>query len=147
MRGLASRSQQRDLISSGSQGICLRRCIRPCLASASGAVFFLAQTPSRRTGFRDAAKDGTEGHFVLLFGERFLFTGDHLFWSRDGRRLGASRDYCWDSWPKQIESMQRLAGYRFEWVLPGHGQRVRLPANEIQRELAALVGRMRNENP
>ncbi len=64
----------------------------------------------------------TRGHCVLLFGDRFLFTGDHLDWDRDGRRLAASEDYCWYSWPQQAESMRRLADYRFEWVLPGHGR-------------------------
>ena len=69
----------------------------------------------------------TKGHCVLLFQDRFLFTGDHLDWDRDSQRLAASEDYCWYSWPQQAESMRRLAAYRFEWVLPGHGQRVQLP--------------------
>jgi glyoxylase-like metal-dependent hydrolase (beta-lactamase superfamily II) len=59
------------------------------------------------------------------------------------QRLGASQDYCWDSWPKQTESMQRLLQYRFEWVLPGHGQRVELPADELHQHLAGLVELMR----
>src|SRR6202790_3274289 len=29
----------------------------------------------------------TKGHCVLLFQDRFLFTGDHLDWDRDGRQL------------------------------------------------------------
>ncbi len=85
----------------------------------------------------------TEGHCVLLFRRRFLFTGDHLAWDRDARRLEAFYDYCWYSWPRQTESMRRLAGYPFEWVLPGHGQRVRLPENEMRRQMEELVARMR----
>ena len=85
----------------------------------------------------------TRGHCVLLYRERFLFTGDHLYWDRDDKRLGASEDYCWDSWPDQIESMARLADYRFEWVLPGHGQRVWLPETEMHRHMADLVRRLR----
>jgi glyoxylase-like metal-dependent hydrolase (beta-lactamase superfamily II)/ferredoxin len=85
----------------------------------------------------------TAGHCVLLFRERFLFTGDHLWWDRDRQRLGASRSYCWHSWDEQIESMQRLKAFRFEWVLPGHGQRVHLPADEMQAKLRELVERMR----
>jgi glyoxylase-like metal-dependent hydrolase (beta-lactamase superfamily II) len=85
----------------------------------------------------------TEGHCVLLLGERFLFTGDHLGFDRQNRRLTASPDYCWHSWPEQTESMRRLTGFRFEWVLPGHGQRVHRPAGETQGQLAALVDRMR----
>lgn len=87
----------------------------------------------------------TKGHCVLLFRKRFLFTGDHLDWDRHERRLDASRDYCWYSWPRQIESMERLAGYSFEWVLPGHGQRVQLPREEMRRQMDALVARLREE--
>jgi glyoxylase-like metal-dependent hydrolase (beta-lactamase superfamily II)/ferredoxin len=85
----------------------------------------------------------TRGHCVLLFQERFLFTGDHLDWDRDARRLSASEDYCWYSWPRQAESMERLAAYRFEWVLPGHGQRVHLPAAEMHQQMEWLVQSMR----
>jgi glyoxylase-like metal-dependent hydrolase (beta-lactamase superfamily II) len=81
----------------------------------------------------------TKGHCVLLFQNRFLFTGDHLDWDRDEQRLSASEDYCWYSWPQQAESMRRLADYRFEWVLPGHGQRVRLPADEMRPHLLRLM--------
>ena len=36
--------------------------------------------------------------------------------------------------------MRRLAQFRFEWVLPGHGQRVRLPPDEMRRQIIELVG-------
>ena len=85
----------------------------------------------------------TAGHCVLLYRERFLFTGDHLAWDRDARQLSASEDYCWYSWPQQAESMGRLAVYRFEWVLPGHGQRVRLPAAEMRYQIERLAEAMR----
>lgn len=84
----------------------------------------------------------TEGHCVLLLEQRFLFTGDHLDFDRDEQRLSASPDYCWYSWEKQTESMRRLLDHRFEWVLPGHGQRVHLPAEEMRRQLQDLVERM-----
>ncbi len=84
----------------------------------------------------------TEGHCVLLLDDRFLFTGDHLAFDRQELRLSASHDYCWHSWPKQIESMRRLIGFRFEWVLPGHGQRVYLPREEMRGQLEELVDRM-----
>ncbi len=84
----------------------------------------------------------TKGHCVLLFDDRFMFTGDHLDWDRGGHRLSASEDYCWYSWPKQIESVRRLADYRFEWVLPGHGQRVHLPAAEMRAEVLRLAETM-----
>ncbi len=59
----------------------------------------------------------TRGHCVLLFRERFLFTGDHLEWDRYAQRLDASPDYNWYSWPRQIASMRRLAAHSFAWVL------------------------------
>jgi glyoxylase-like metal-dependent hydrolase (beta-lactamase superfamily II) len=64
----------------------------------------------------------TPGHAVLLYRGKFLFTGDHLAWSRRRNGLIAFRDACWYSWKEQTRSMERLLDYRFEWVLPGHGQ-------------------------
>jgi glyoxylase-like metal-dependent hydrolase (beta-lactamase superfamily II)/ferredoxin len=84
----------------------------------------------------------TEGHCVLLFQGRFLFTGDHLAWDRHGRQLKAFHDYCWYSWERQVESMRRLAAFDFEWVLPGHGQRVHLPRDDMRRHMRDLVSRM-----
>jgi glyoxylase-like metal-dependent hydrolase (beta-lactamase superfamily II)/ferredoxin len=95
-------------------------------------------------GFLALATPGhTKGHCVLLFQDRFLFTGDHLAWDRDGRQLVAFEDYCWYSWPQQAESMRRLADYGFEWVLPGHGQKVHLPANEMRWQIVRLAETMR----
>ena len=84
----------------------------------------------------------TKGHCVLLFEDRFLFTGDHLSWDRDERRLAASEDYCWYSWSQQAESMKRLAEFRFEWVLPGHGQKVHVPADEMREQVLRLAEAM-----
>lgn len=86
----------------------------------------------------------TRGHCALLYNERFLFTGDHLAWDRDARRLIAFENYCWYSWPLQADSMRDLAAYRFEWVLPGHGQRVHLPAAEMRAQVERLAGSMHN---
>jgi glyoxylase-like metal-dependent hydrolase (beta-lactamase superfamily II)/ferredoxin len=84
----------------------------------------------------------TAGHCVLLFRKRFLFTGDHLAWDRHGQELEAFEDYCWHSWPRQVESMRRLADFDFEWVLPGHGQRVHLPYQQMRRHMKKLVAAM-----
>jgi glyoxylase-like metal-dependent hydrolase (beta-lactamase superfamily II)/ferredoxin len=82
----------------------------------------------------------TRGHQVLLHADKFLFSGDHLWWSRALGRLNASRSYCWYSWEKQIESVRRLSGYSFEWVLPGHGRRYHAPdAAAMRQELAACI--------
>jgi glyoxylase-like metal-dependent hydrolase (beta-lactamase superfamily II)/ferredoxin len=84
----------------------------------------------------------TAGHCVLLYQDGYLFTGDHLAWDRESGKLAAFRDYCWDSWSKQKESLARLLDYSFDWVLPGHGERVHLPANEMHQQLDELVHRI-----
>jgi len=84
----------------------------------------------------------TAGHCALLYRDRFLFTGDHLDWDREEERLDASHDYCWDSWADQVKSIQKLQAFNFEWVLPGHGQRVYLPAPQMRQALADLVNHL-----
>lgn len=86
----------------------------------------------------------TRGHAVLLYRNRFLFTGDHLAWSHQRNQLYAFRDACWYSWKEQIRSMERLLDYSFEWVLPGHGWRYRaVSAEAMKKELARCVEWMR----
>ena len=84
----------------------------------------------------------TAGHMALLYQNRYLFTGDHLAWDRDRQQLMAFDDYCWHSWEKQKHSLAALLDYSFEWVLPGHGQRVRLPEAEMRRAVRELVDRI-----
>lgn len=81
----------------------------------------------------------TRGHQVLLYRERVLFTGDHLAWSPVRQTLTAFRDACWYSWPRQIESMRKLLGYEFEWVLPGHGRIGHGSAREMHEQLERCV--------
>ena len=64
----------------------------------------------------------TRGHMLLLYKNKFLFTGDHLAWSPKRKTLIAFRSACWYSWSEQIKSMEKLVDYEFEWVLPGHGR-------------------------
>ncbi len=86
----------------------------------------------------------TRGHSVLLYRERYLFTGDHLAWSPRRRALHAFRDACWYSWPEQVGSMERLLEHRFEWVLPGHGWGWHAPSAGVMRaELERCIAWMR----
>jgi glyoxylase-like metal-dependent hydrolase (beta-lactamase superfamily II)/ferredoxin len=90
-------------------------------------------------GFRAIPTPGhTRGHCALLH-EGFLFSGDHMWWSRARGRLNASRDVCWYSWTEQVRSVALLAGYEFEWVLPGHGERAYFPRGEMGRQMQRLV--------
>jgi glyoxylase-like metal-dependent hydrolase (beta-lactamase superfamily II)/ferredoxin len=84
----------------------------------------------------------TRGSMALLYENKFLFTGDHLWGDGDGT-LGASRSVCWYSWTAQTESMERLLDYSFEWVLPGHGDPLHAESPRAMREkLVALIVRM-----
>jgi glyoxylase-like metal-dependent hydrolase (beta-lactamase superfamily II)/ferredoxin len=85
----------------------------------------------------------TRGHQVLLYRERFLFSGDHVWWN-EKRGLSASRSVCWYSWPEQTRSMERLLDFRFEWVLPGHGGRHRARHDEMRASLEECVKRMKH---
>ncbi|PMS38042.1 MBL fold metallo-hydrolase [Trinickia symbiotica] len=90
-----------------------------------------------------SAPGHTRGSVVYLLEDRVLFSGDSLAWSPREQDLVAFRDACWYSWTELTESLGKLAAYRFEWLLPGHGWLAHLPAKEMSARLLALVARMR----
>lgn len=63
----------------------------------------------------------TEGSMVFLYRDTFLFSGDHLAYSRSLGHLYAFKSACWYSWEELRQSMRALARHRFRHVLPGHG--------------------------
>jgi glyoxylase-like metal-dependent hydrolase (beta-lactamase superfamily II)/ferredoxin len=81
----------------------------------------------------------TRGHCALLHRDQYLFSGDHIWWSRERGRLNASRDVCWYSWTDQVRSVALLRGHSFEWVLPGHGQRAWFPREQMRRQIERLI--------
>ena len=81
----------------------------------------------------------TRGSMVLLYKNKFLFTGDHLAWSPDRNSLIAFRGACWYSWSEQTRSMEKLLECDFEWVLPGHGRIAGKPKNEMKAHLRDCV--------
>ncbi len=86
----------------------------------------------------------TRGSVVYLVDERFCFSGDTLYWSRSVQDLEVFETVVWFSRAQLVESVERLAAEaRFEWILPSHGDRRRLPAGEASVRLAALAERMR----
>jgi glyoxylase-like metal-dependent hydrolase (beta-lactamase superfamily II)/ferredoxin len=88
----------------------------------------------------------TPGHAVLLYRDKYLFTGDHLAWSRRRGQLIAFRDACWFSWKEQTRSMERLLDFSFEWVLPGHGSWHRAVSPEaMRRDLEPCVSWMKKQ--
>lgn len=88
----------------------------------------------------------TRGSVVYLLDNRVLFSGDSLAWSARSQDLVAFRDACWYSWTELTASLRKLAAHRFEWLLPGHGWPVHLPAEEMNTRLRALVARMAAED-
>ncbi len=88
----------------------------------------------------------TRGHTVLLYRDRYLFSGDHVWWSEAYQSLYASDSVCWYSWPEQTRSMELLLDYQFEWVLPGHGRRVHLSSSLMRKQLEQCVARMKQRS-
>lgn len=80
----------------------------------------------------------TPGSCALLYNDRFLFTGDHLWWDPETRSLDAPRRLVWRS-RALVHSIRKLVDYRFEWVLAGHGDRIKLPPEEMREHLRLLV--------
>jgi glyoxylase-like metal-dependent hydrolase (beta-lactamase superfamily II)/ferredoxin len=81
----------------------------------------------------------TKGHTVLLYNNKFLFSGDHLAWSESLQHLIGFRTACWYSWSEQIKSMQNLANYDFEWVLPGHGRRYNADRETMRNQMQQCI--------
>ncbi len=81
----------------------------------------------------------TKGQTVLLYKNKFLFTGDHLAWSESFHQLAAFRDFCWYSWSEQTKSMRNLANYSFEWVLPGHGRRFHADRETMRQQMHKCI--------
>lgn len=82
----------------------------------------------------------TAGSMALNYKETFLFTGDHLWWNPQMQSLEAPRRLVWRRNALNA-SLQKLLDYRFEWVLAGHGSRVKLPADEMRDRLQAMLDR------
>jgi glyoxylase-like metal-dependent hydrolase (beta-lactamase superfamily II)/ferredoxin len=86
----------------------------------------------------------TKGHTVLLYANTFLFTGDHLAWSTELNHLYAFRRACWYSWAELVKSMQKLATYSFEWVLPGHGRRYHADRATMRQQMQQCLDWMKS---
>jgi len=100
----------------------------------------------------------TRGSCALLVDDKYLFTGDHLWASEEPalpttggarraehpteRGLEMGRNVSWYSWSEQKKSLRKLLDYRFEWVLPGHGRSLHLPATQMRAEVEALAARL-----
>ncbi|GGS64647.1 MBL fold metallo-hydrolase [Streptomyces violaceus] len=90
----------------------------------------------------------TRGSVLYLADGRYCFTGDSFYWSRATGDLEVAESVTWYSIEELARSLATAAGrLRFEWLLPGHGDRHRLPADEMSRRLHALADRTRQLQP
>lgn len=84
----------------------------------------------------------TKGHIVILYKNKFLFTGDHIFYDQNLNLLTSSKSVCWYSWNDQIHSTRKLLQYQFEWLLPGHGGWGRDAPYKMNQQLIHLIDQM-----
>lgn len=87
----------------------------------------------------------TKGSVCYLYQEKYLFTGDHLAFSKKFNHLYAFKTACWYDFSKQIKSMERLLNYNFEFVLPGHGAPFKSSVDEMKKQLEVCIEWMKND--
>jgi glyoxylase-like metal-dependent hydrolase (beta-lactamase superfamily II) len=90
----------------------------------------------------------TEGSVLYVADERHCFSGDSIYWSRATEDVEVFETVTWYSITELAASLARSVGrLHFEWLLPGHGGRKRLPAEEMTRRLQALTTRVQALQP
>jgi glyoxylase-like metal-dependent hydrolase (beta-lactamase superfamily II)/ferredoxin len=82
----------------------------------------------------------TDGSMALHVEGRYLFTGDHMSWDREINGLRLATVYVWDEETLR-RSAAKLMEFPFEWVLPGHGDRIQIPSDRMEKELRLLLAR------
>ncbi|MFJ7907756.1 4Fe-4S domain-containing protein [Kitasatospora sp. NPDC096204] len=84
----------------------------------------------------------TRGSVLYLADDRYCFSGDSFYWSRATADLAVADSVTWYSIEELARSLARAVGrLRFEWLLPGHGERCRLDADEMALRLRGLAER------
>ena len=86
----------------------------------------------------------TKGSVCYLYKNKYLFTGDHLAFSKDLNHLYAFKTACWYDFDIQIQSMKKLLAYDFEYVLPGHGRPIKMSKEEMKESLIKCIEWMEN---
>jgi glyoxylase-like metal-dependent hydrolase (beta-lactamase superfamily II) len=90
----------------------------------------------------------TEGSVLYLADDRYCFSGDSFYWSRTTGDLEVASSVTWYSISELAASLERTAPrIRCEWVLPGHGDRRRLAAEDMADRLRELAVRTRKQSP
>lgn len=90
----------------------------------------------------------TEGSVLYLADGTYCFSGDSFYWSRTDADVAVAESVTWYSLSELAASLARTAPLtRFEWLLPGHGDRKRLPADEFGRRMRDLAARTADLTP
>ncbi|MFE0171131.1 4Fe-4S domain-containing protein [Streptomyces sp. NPDC059002] len=90
----------------------------------------------------------TEGSVLYVADERYCFSGDSFYWSRTTQDIEVAESVTWYSVEELAASLARTAErLHFEWLLPGHGDRKRLPAADMAARMRELTARTRTLRP
>lgn len=84
----------------------------------------------------------TQGSVLYLADDTHCFSGDSFYWSRSvgDVAVAVAESVTWYSVTELAASLARTAPrVRFEWLLPGHGDRKQLPADEFTRRMRDLA--------
>ncbi|MEU5952408.1 MBL fold metallo-hydrolase [Streptomyces sp. NPDC047525] len=90
----------------------------------------------------------TRGSVLYLADQRYCFSGDSFYWSRTTADVEVADSVTWYSIEELAASLARTAHQlRFEWLLPGHGDRQRLPGDDMAQRLRQLTTRTQELRP
>lgn len=85
----------------------------------------------------------TEGSVLYVADDLDCFSGDSFYWSRTTGDIEVVESVTWYSIAELAASLAQVVDtLRFEWLLPGHGDRKHLPAEEMTHRLRALATRV-----
>ena len=86
----------------------------------------------------------TRGSVLFVADETYCFSGDSFYWSRTTADIEVAESITWYSIEELAASLARTAHLLcFEWLLPGHGDRRHLPADDMGRRMRRLALRTR----
>lgn len=86
----------------------------------------------------------TKGSQVLLWDNKYLFTGDHYAFRRKINFFGSFNNACWYSWKEQILSVEKMKKFaNVEFIYPGHGRSGQIPKGQFPSIIEKSVNWMK----
>ncbi len=87
----------------------------------------------------------TDGHCMLLYDNKYLFSGDVFTCDRYHPGLNVWPPlWTWGSWSELLKSLETLRNFEFSWVLPGHGRRAHAAPDIMARQLDEAIKQAQN---